>query len=221
MNFSAVDVAQSKSATSIVFDSLRQAIIRGDLEVGAPLRQEEIARAFNTSRIPVREAIARLAQLGLVETRRFKGAVVAALTVEDVDECFDLRALVESDAIRRAIAHKTETSVARARSFHDAFARSTAPLEWTDLNRKFHCSLYAAEHSPNYVSVINGLHDRVDRYLRAQLSLTDGMARATREHAAILRAYETGDAGLAASLTYEHVQGAKVSLMEFLKSERE
>lgn len=220
MNFSAVDVARSKSATSIVFDSLRQAIVKGDLEEGAPLRQEEIANAFNTSRIPVREAIARLEQIGLVETRRFKGAVVAAIRVEDVDEIFDLRALVESDAIRRGIASMTETGKHRARACHEAFSGADDPLQWTDLNRQFHCSMYDAEHSPNYMGVINGLLDRLDRYLHAQLILTDGMEQATREHAAILGAYEAGDAELAAKLTREHVQGARVSLKNYLTAKR-
>ena len=112
MNFKAVNVAQSKSATEIVFDSLRQAIIMGEMEDGEPLRQEEIAKAFNTSRIPVREAIARLEQLGLVEARRYKGAVVAAISIEEFDEIFDLRAVVESDAMRRAVPLMTKASLA-------------------------------------------------------------------------------------------------------------
>jgi DNA-binding GntR family transcriptional regulator len=221
MNFKAVDVAQSKSATEIVFDSLRQAIIMGEMEDGEPLRQEEIAKAFNTSRIPVREAIARLEQLGLVESRRYKGAVVAAISIEEFDEIFDLRAVVESDAMRRAVPLMTKASLAEARSYHVAFATATEPEAWTALNRKFHCCLYEVANSPNYLKVINGLLDRLDRYLRAQLSLTDGMARATREHEIILSTCEAGDAERAAALTYDHVQGAKASLLNYLKEKRE
>ena len=221
MNFKAVNVAQSKSATEIVFDSLRQAIIMGEMEDGEPLRQEEIAKAFNTSRIPVREAIARLEQLGLVEARRYKGAVVAAISIEEFDEIFDLRAVVESDAMRRAVPLITKASLADARSYHVSFATATEPEEWTALNRKFHCCLYEAANSPTYLKVINGLLDRLDRYLRAQLSLTDGMERATREHEIILAACEAGDAEHAAALTYDHVQDAKASLLNYLKQKRE
>ena len=220
MSFKPVVVAQSKSATTIVFDALRRAIIIGELDDGAALRQDDIAKAFNTSRIPVREAIARLEQLGLVETRRYKGAVVAAISIEDIDEIFDLRAIVESDAIRRSIFNKQGKNSDQVRSYHLAFGEAKIPEEWSDLNRKFHCSMYDAEGSPNYTSVINGLLDRLDRYLRAQLSLTDGMDLATREHALILEAYEAGDAERAAKLTYDHVQGAKVSLINYLKSKR-
>lgn len=221
MNFKAVNVAQAKSATEIIFDALRQAIIMGEMEDGAPLRQEEIAQAFNSSRIPVREAIVRLEQLGLVENRRYKGAVVAAISIEEFDEIFDLRALVESDAIRRAVPMMTPQTLAEARSHLEGFAAATEPEEWTALNRKFHCCLYEAANSPNYLKVINGLLDRLDRYLRAQLSLTDGMERASREHELILEACEAGDAERAAVLTHEHVQGAKASLLDYLNSKRE
>jgi DNA-binding GntR family transcriptional regulator len=81
--------------------------------------------------------------------------------------------------------------------------------------------LYEAGQSPNFLKVINSLLDRMDRYLRAQLSLTDGMARATEEHEAILKACEAGDADLAAKWTYEHIQGVKASLLCYLNSKKE
>lgn len=221
MNFKAVNVAQAKSATEIIFDALRQAIIMGEMEDGAALRQEEIAKAFNSSRIPVREAIVKLEQLGLVENRRYKGAVVAGISTEEFDEIFDLRAVVESDAIRRAVPLMTPKVTAEARSHLQGFAAATEPQDWTALNRKFHCCLYEAAQSPNYLKLINGLLDRLDRYLRAQLSLTDGIERASREHKAILEACEAGDAESAAKLTYDHVQGAKASLLDYLESKRE
>lgn len=221
MNFKAVDVPQAKSATQIIFETLRQAIIMGEMEDGAPLRQEELAKAFNTSRIPVREAIVRLEQLGLVETRRYRGAVVAAISIEEFDEILDLRAVVESDAIRRAVPLMTQATLDQARSHLENFAVATEPEEGIDFNRKFHCCLYEASQSPNYLKVINSLLDRMDRHLRAQLSLTDGLERATREHENILVACEDADADRAAKLTYDHVQGVKVSLINYLRSKRE
>jgi DNA-binding GntR family transcriptional regulator len=123
--------------------------------------------------------------------------------------------------MRRAVPLMTKASLAEARSYHVAFAAATEPEEWTALNRKFHCCLYEAANSPNYLKVINGLLDRLDRYLRAQLSLTDGMERATQEHESILAACEAGDAEHAAALTYDHVQDAKASLLNYLKQKRE
>lgn len=220
MSFRAVDIGQTPSAASIVFEALRRAIIHGELAEGAPLRQEEIARAFNTSRIPVREAIARLEQIGLVETRRFRGAVVAPIPVEEVDEIFDLRALVEADAVRRAVPMLAPETLAEARAAHAAFAAATDPEAWTVLNRRFHRLLCDGGRSPNYLAVLDRLLDRLDRYLRAQLKLTDGMGRAVREHAALLEAAEAGEADRAAALAFEHVQGAKTALLDHLRATR-
>lgn len=220
LNFKAVDVAQAASASSIVFDTLRKAIIEGDLPDGTPLRQEELARMFNTSRIPVREAISRLEQQGLVTSQRYKGAVVAGISIEEVDEIFDLRALIESEVIRRAVPKMSEETISAARAFCDRFTASSSPSEWGGLNRKFHCTLYDAAALPNHMNVINSILDRIDRYLRAQLALTDGMETASREHEKILQACIDGDAELAAQLTNCHVEGAKASLINFLQRER-
>ena len=80
MKLNPVDISKTASASSIVFEALRKAIIEGDLKEGEPLRQDEIAGLFNTSRIPVREAISRLEEQGLVKTQRYKGAVVSGLS---------------------------------------------------------------------------------------------------------------------------------------------
>lgn len=76
MKLDPVDISKTASASAVVFEALRKAIVEGRLAEGEPLRQDEIARHFKTSRLPVREAINRLEEHGLVRTQRFKGAVV-------------------------------------------------------------------------------------------------------------------------------------------------
>jgi|TARA_B110000003_G_scaffold258395_1_gene277575 DNA-binding GntR family transcriptional regulator len=115
----------------------------------------------------------------------------------------------------------TKDTLQQARTYFESFAVAVEPEKWTEINRSFHCCLYEAGQSPNFLKVINSLLDRMDRYLRAQLSLTDGMARATEEHEAILKACEAGDADLAAKWTYEHIQGVKASLLCYLNSKKE
>lgn len=221
MKLKAVDVAQTASASSIIFDALREAIISGDLEDGEPLRQEEIGKLFNTSRIPVREALTRLEQQGLVKTTRYKGAVVSGISDTDVDEIFDMRALLESAIIRHAVPRMSSEALESARQYCDDFTSSTEPATWGDLNRRFHCILYEEADRPNHMAMINLILDRIDRYLRAQLSLTEGMETASREHEKILQACVEGDAERAGRLTEEHVLGAKGALLTFLRNRRE
>ena len=89
MKYPTTDISKRDSAATIIFEALRKAIIEGDLKDGEPLRQEEIARSFNTSRFPVREALNRLEQQGLVRTQRYKGAVVATLSMQEAGEDFE------------------------------------------------------------------------------------------------------------------------------------
>lgn len=220
MKLKAIDVSQTASASAIIFDALREAIISGELEDGAPLRQEEIGRIFNTSRIPVREAITRLEQQGLVKTVRYKGAVVSSISDEDVDEIFDLRALLEGAIIRFAVPRMTADTLAKAKLCCDEFAASDQPATWGELNREFHCTLYEAAGRPNHMAMINSILDRIDRYLRAQLSLTDGMQIAIEEHEQIYAACQRGDADEAGRLTERHVSGAKEALLTFLRDQR-
>ena len=171
---------------------------------------------FNTSRIPVREAISRLEEHGLVKSQRYKGAVVSGLSAGEAGEIFDYRAILEPHIIRVAVPKMTPKALAEARSFCDAFAVSDDPMEWGDLNRKFHATLYNASGLTFHLEAVESALDRVDRYLRAQLVLSDGMARASDEHLRIQDACERGDADTAADLTHQHILGAKNSLLKHL-----
>ena len=216
MKIRSVDISQTASASSLIFDALRRAIIEGHLRVGEPLRQEEIARQFNTSRIPVREALMRLEELGLVRMQRYKGAVVSGLAADEAVEIFDFRAFVEPAVIRGAVPRLTRRDLDRARKYCDAFAASANPMEWSDLNRAFHTALYRASAMSFHLEALDNALDRIDRYLRAQLVMSNGMAQAAREHEVILQACIDGDADRAAELTRQHIEDARASFLEFL-----
>ncbi|WP_412049510.1 GntR family transcriptional regulator [Hoeflea sp. Naph1] len=218
MKLNAVDISKSASAASIVFDALRTAIIDGELEDGAPLRQDEIAKLFNTSRIPVREAITMLEQQGLVVTRRYKGATVAGLSPDEASEIFDFRALLEGSVIEAAVPKMSRETLQSARACLEAFSQSSDPMSWGALNRKFHYELYKDSGLSYHLQIINNALDRIDRYLRAQILMSNGMERANAEHLAILAACESGRAKDAAELTRRHILGAKTTLLGALNA---
>lgn len=220
MKLEPVDIGATASAATIVFEALRKAIIDGDLTAGEPLRQDEIARLFNVSRIPVREAILRLEEHGLVKTQRYKGAVVSGLSVEEIREIQDFRALLEPEIIRQAVPRMTPETIEQARVNCDAFAEARDPMSWGDLNRAFHLSLYAPSNLTYHLELVNNAMDRVDRYLRMQLLLTDGNARAHEEHTAILAACVASDSVRAAELTRAHMIGVRESLLSQVSRSR-
>jgi len=216
----ATDIGQMASASELIFEALRAAIATGDVKEGEALRQDHIARLFNVSRIPVREALTRLEEQGLVTTQRYRGAVVATLSIDEVREIFEFRALLEPDVLRHSVARMSDEALETAKGFAAAFASEPDGAQWGELNRRFHYSLYEASNRPYHLQTISTALDRVDRYSRAQLVLTDGMARARREHAAILQACIDRDAEAAAELTRQHILGARDSLIDYLERTR-
>jgi DNA-binding GntR family transcriptional regulator len=215
-----IDIGQMASASDVIFDALRTAITDGSLNEGQVLRQDQIAKMFNTSRIPVREALTRLEEQGLVTTQRYRGAVVAALSIEEIVEIFEFRALVESEVIRRSVSKISDHTLDLASSYCEAFGSATDPSKWGDLNRLFHYTLYSDCGLPYYLQIVNSALVRIERYQRVQLTVTAGMDRARREHQAILEACVRRDAHLAADLTRSHILGASRSLTGFLKEHR-
>ncbi|WP_127070639.1 GntR family transcriptional regulator [Pelagibacterium lentulum] len=213
----AFDLGRQATSADVIYDALRDAIIRGELEEGEALRQDTIARMFNVSRIPVREAMQRLEAQGLVISERYKGVVVASLSHEQITEIFQFRALVEPSVIEMAVPLMSAKSLEQAQYYCDAFGAETDPERWGDLNRHFHNCLYVDCDKPYYLSVIDKTNDLVERYVRLVLYLTQGMRNAVAEHQAILDACVAKKPKQAAELTRQHIDKAGKTLVSYLR----
>lgn len=220
LKLKAVDIGRTASAADLIQAALREAIVHGEMRDGDVLRQDQIAGLFNVSRIPVREALARLEAQGLVTSHRYKGAVVTSLSLDEIAETFEFRALIEPEVLRIAVGQMSPTSLEEARAHCRDFDTEINPERWAPLNRAFHYALYRDANRPYHLQVVSAALDKVGRYLRAQLILTDGMDQARAEHAAILEACIAGDADRAAELTRRHILDASHSLLAFLERER-
>ncbi|CAA9547881.1 MAG: hypothetical protein AVDCRST_MAG19-527 [uncultured Thermomicrobiales bacterium] len=127
---------------------LRAAILAGHFGPGEPLREEPIARSMGVSRGPVRQAFLRLAQEGLVVNRRNRGAVVARLAAQDLEEVYTLRVAIERLAVQRAVRLVTDAHLgdlqAAVETMAAAAARGITEQEAAELDMGFHDILYAA-----------------------------------------------------------------------------
>ena len=221
MKLKASDLTRTASSPEMIYDALRDAIVRGQIAEGQTLRQDNLAQMFNVSRIPVREALARLEAQGLVTSARYKGVVVASMSVTEVAEIFEFRALVEPAIIELAVPQMSAESLQLAEQYCEQFAAETEPARWGDLNRLFHATLCRDCRRPYYLSVMDKTNDRVERYVRAHLVLTHGMERARLEHRAIMDPCLQRDAGKAAQLSRDHITVAGQSLAAFLQAQSE
>lgn len=206
------DLGSGPTASDVILQHIRKAIITGDLDEGAPIRQDEVAALFNVSKIPVREALKQLEAEGFVTFQRNRGAVVSSLSEPEIAQIFEVRAILESSAIRLSVPLLTAADLAEAEAKCRAFETEKDVSRWAELNWEFHSSLYKAGNRPYLLRMIRAVNDRVERYLRVQLTISGGHETAASEHAAILAACKAGDVQSAAGLVENHIMAACRSL---------
>lgn len=210
------------SASDHIAEVLRDAIVEGALPTGGMLRQDEIAARFHVSKIPVREALKRLEAEGLVSFSRNRGAVVAGLSPDEILEFMDIRAMLEARAAQLAAPRITDERLAEARCRLAEFGEARNGARWGELNWQFHSTLYADANRPILLNEIRSLYHKVERYVRALLSITTQteMPKTQLEHGEILAAFERRDPDAASALTKAHVLEAGASLVQYLQDHR-
>jgi DNA-binding GntR family transcriptional regulator len=160
---------------------------------------------------------------GLVTFSPHRGAVVSSLSLDEINELFELRADIESDLLERAIPAMTSEQLERAVDLLDEFEIALATAEvsrWGPLNWHFHAALYAPANRNFTMGVLQKLHQHSDRYFRMEVLLAQGGGRANEEHRAIAAAVGAKDIPLATRLMREHILGAGHSLVELLQEQR-
>ena len=202
-----------------VAEVLREAITTGHLRANQPLPQDEIANQLNVSHIPVREALRQLQSEGLVTYQANRGAQVSALAPGEIREIYDIRAILETAAIRHAVPLLGEAALARAAAVLDAAERSVDGAEWGTLDVEFHELIYRLDDRPRLRELIDGLLRRVDRYWLMHGLMLAHRREFEQEHRALLGAVIARDADRAADLLGRHLAGAADRLITALENE--
>lgn len=218
--FNAPNLGITPTASEVIAKHLREAIVAGGIAEGEPIRQDDVARLFNVSKIPVREALKRLEAEGLVMFQRNKGALVTRISEPELAQMFEVRVLLEVQAIRLSVPNMTPATFADAERICEAFLGEEDVGRWAELNWQLHACLYEPAQRPFLVSLIRSIHDKLERYLRLQMSLSEGKDRADHEHRDIIAACRAGDAELAARLIETHINGVCQTLYEHLPNRR-
>ena len=213
-----------QSLTSAVADKLRDQIIRGEIPEGAQLRQDAIATQYRVSRIPVREALRQLDAEGLIAIVPNRGAIVPALSPDDIGELFSIRALLEPEVLKLSIPHLTEDDLAQAEAvltkYVSELQRDDHVSAWGRLNWQFHSMLYSRANQPRFMAIIRNVNNSGERYTRLQLYLTHGIKRANEEHHQILALCRKRDVAAACKLLREHIEHAGESLKKAVEERR-
>jgi DNA-binding GntR family transcriptional regulator len=204
---------ENRSLAVDVAERLRAAILGGHFGPGERLREEELARSMGVSRGPIREALVRLEREGLLVIRRNRGAVVAQLAREDLDEVYTLRVAIERLAVQRTVALGSDQAMARIQAVVDeiaaAVARGISEQEAAELDVKFHDRIYqAASHRRLYdcwTTLKPQLHIL---FLNRNVASSDFRDYAVASHQQILDAIRERDEARAVQLTETHLRSS-------------
>jgi DNA-binding GntR family transcriptional regulator len=188
-------INQYRTAQDIIAEGLRRGILSGALESGQPLRQEQIAKDFEVSAVPVREALRQLAGEGLVTLTPNRGARVSEVSYEEAKEITEIRIALESLALRLSVPNITEDDLRQAEEVLDLWDAEEDPATFAALNWRFHTVLYEPARQPRLMSMIRSLHASFDlyvgKYSAAWMSLK---VPAQQQHRHIVEACRRGDA---------------------------
>lgn len=197
-----------------IFAVVREQIVSGKLPVDRPIRQDALANELGVSKIPLREALARLEQEGLLISQANRGFFVRPMSADDAEEIFALRLAIEPNAVASAALAATEADQQAARAaLAELDEAATAHLDdVAGRNRVFHMALVRPGHQLLTTQLVERLQVLSERYVLKHLEPAGREDRAHLEHEVLLDAWISRDADRARSLAATHIAGTLADL---------
>jgi DNA-binding GntR family transcriptional regulator len=215
--FAEIDEAalRTRSRAEFVYESLRDAISDGRIGAGERVREEEVARNLGVSRTPVREALQRLQQRGLLVFGAGRGLVVAQLSQQQVIELYAMRQILEGSAARFAAMHATPAEIAVLYQLQEELkAAEGDALLHTNLNRQFHQAIYEAAHNRYLLQALDSLLDSFALLRSTTFRLPHRPRDSHEERRRIIAAIEQRDPDLAEKEARAHILQAQRTRFE-------
>jgi len=205
-----------------IYNTIRDRLISGELTVDKAIRQDALAKELGVSKIPLREAFARLERDGLLVSITNRGFFVPPMSVDEAEEVYALRLKIEPDAVARAA--KLATDAERQHVFdclkNLSQVDSHDRVVWGGLHRAFHMALVHPSQGKITFKIIERLHVVCERYVNKHLEPTGRTKRAMREHTAMLEAWNNGQSKIVRSMMHDHISSTLTDLREQFKIEK-
>lgn len=210
-----------KTMAEAAASEIRERILGGAYPPGMRLRQDALAEEFGMSRIPIREALLCLESEGILNILPHRGAVVVELSVEEIEELFNMRVLLEPFLFLRSAPSLTPADFELLESNLEKYSASMDALDvdmWNDINTEFHMTIYKRARSPRVQATVQNLLAECDRHTRIQLTnITADRNRAVEEHTEILKLCRQRKFEEGAQLMREHIDHIRLVLFDLLK----
>lgn len=204
----------------VVFQTLRQAILRGELEPGERLMEIHLADRLGVSRTPIREAIRKLELEGLVVMIPRRGAVVASITEKDMKDVLEVRRTLEMLAVEVACDRISREQLDKLREAHENFEKVCEDgdlIRLTQADVAFHDVIYDATNNQRLVTTLNNLREQMYRYRLEYLKDTSSYQRLREEHALIYEGIRRKDKGMACGAIREHIDNQEAAIIKAIR----
>ena len=193
----------------VVFNTLRQAILRGELKPGERLMEIQLANRLGVSRTPIREAIRKLELEGLVLMIPRRGAEVAQITEKSLRDVLEVRRALEELAVQLACIRMTEEGLEALKQAADVFEKVLGDEDITvvaEADVAFHDVIYHATDNERLISLLNNFREQMYRYRVEYLKKKEFHEKLLTEHREIIRAIENGECDWATEVTSRHIE---------------
>ena len=206
----------------VVFKTLREAILRGDLKPGERLRELQLAAKLGVSRTPIREAIRMLQQEGLAVTIPRRGAEVAAMTEKDMEDVLQVREALEILAVQLASEKITKEQIAELEERLKAFEQAVETAEVKQIAQSdidFHDLIYTAAENPRLVVLLNNLREQIYRYRVEYLKDEKNYPRLIEEHRQIMQGLKERNEQYVVEMTKKHMDNQAVAVRNIIRQQ--
>jgi DNA-binding GntR family transcriptional regulator len=196
------------------YQNIKFQIIRGNLRPGTRLPEEELSRAMNISRSPIREAFNRLEKEGFVTTIPRKGAAVSNVTTEIIEDIFEIRETLESLAVKKSLGKifidELEKVGDNFKEFINKSENAENRIQYLVLDKKFHDLLSQNCGNKKLIELLANLQEQIHWLRNISLKRTT-FSGSVREHLAIIEALKGNDKKLITKTLLQHLERAKES----------
>lgn len=203
---------------------LREEILNGNLKPGQRLNEKELCEKLGVSRTPLREAIRTLEAEGLVEAIPNKGSRVVSFTIDDVEDIYELRIMLEGKATEKSVERLTEENLRELEEIQAELREAVKNEDWyyVDLlNQNFHRMLFSQGSNEHLIKIVSNLN-QFGRLIRVTAFAIPGRSlKVLEEHEEILDAVRQRKAELAKELVSKHLEMAKETLLQHLRNKIE
>lgn len=203
----------------VVFNTLREAILKGELKPGERLMELQLAAKLGVSRTPIREAIRMLEQEGLAVTMPRKGAEVAKMTLKDMEDVLEIREALDELAAQVACIRISEEQLERLQEKKADFEhilKSGDVKLMAEADVRFHDVIYEATGNPKLVNLLNNLREQIYRYRVEYIKDANNHPILIKEHEAIYTALKERNEQAAILAIREHVENQATAVKEVI-----